>query len=67
MKDNPYRQVGRVIALTTVIPVSGFVGYVIGYYLDRWFDTTFLYVVFLLLGIASGIVQLVREIPVNGK
>lgn len=64
MKDdnNPYRQVGRVVGLTTVVPVSGFVGYVMGFYLDKWFGTHFLYIVFLLLGIASGIMQLIRDL-----
>jgi F0F1-type ATP synthase assembly protein I len=38
------------------------VGYGIGYGLDKLFHTGFLKVVFLLLGIASGIIELVREL-----
>ena len=62
MKDNPYKQVGRVMGLATMLPVSGFVGYIMGYYLDKWFGTLFLYIVFLILGIASGIISLIREL-----
>lgn len=42
------------------LPASTFVGYLMGSTLDRWFHTTYLTVVFLLLGIASGFVQLIR-------
>ncbi len=60
--DNPYKQVGRVVGLATLLPVSGFVGYVMGYYLDKWLGTHFLYIVFLILGIASGIISLIRDL-----
>jgi ATP synthase protein I len=66
-EPNVYRQVGRVLSLATLLPVSGFVGYGMGYYLDKWLGTGFLYIVFFLLGIAAGILQLVRELsPNNG-
>jgi F0F1-type ATP synthase assembly protein I len=57
-----YRQFGRYMTLATLLPAATFVGYAIGYLLDRWLATNFLYLVFLLLGIASGILQLVREL-----
>jgi len=38
------------------------VGYLIGYGLDKAFRTTFLRVVFLLIGVASGMIELVREL-----
>ncbi len=45
-----------------MLPAATFVGYVIGYALDSWLHTSFLKIVFLLLGIVSGFVQLIREI-----
>jgi len=38
------------------------VGYVIGYFLDKAFGTSFLKIVFLLLGIVSGLIEMVREL-----
>jgi F0F1-type ATP synthase assembly protein I len=43
-----------------ILPASIFVGYAIGYMLDKWLGTTWLYMVFLLLGIAAGLVQVIR-------
>ncbi len=49
-------------ALAFLLPTSTFVGYAIGYLLDKAFGTHFLYLVFLLIGIASGFVQLIRQL-----
>ena len=49
-------------ALALLLPVSTFVGYVIGRLLDRAFHTNFLYIVFLLLGSAGGFIQLIRQV-----
>ncbi len=54
--------VGEYTALAFVLPTCTFVGYLIGYLLDRAFGTHFLYIPFLLLGIAAGFVQLIRQI-----
>ena len=48
--------------LALLLPVSTFVGYVIGYALDRVFHTHFLYLVFLILGSIGGFVQLIRQV-----
>jgi len=48
--------------LAFVLPACIFVGYAIGYYLDKAFGTDYLYIVFLLLGIAAGFVELIREV-----
>ena len=45
-----------------MLPAATFVGYAIGYLLDKAFHTHFLYIPFLILGIAAGFVQLVRQI-----
>ena len=54
--------VGEYTSLAFLLPVSTFVGYAIGYMLDKAFGTHFLYLVFLILGIVSGFVQLIRQI-----
>lgn len=59
---NLMRTFARYLPLATALPVSTLVGYAIGYYLDKWLGTNFLYIVFLLLGIASGMIQLIRTV-----
>jgi F0F1-type ATP synthase assembly protein I len=49
-------------ALALLLPVSTFVGYLIGYWLDRVFQTHFLYIVFLILGSVAGFAQLIRQV-----
>jgi len=43
-----------------LLPASVLAGYAMGYGLDYLFSTTFLRFVFMILGVASGIVQLMR-------
>ncbi|HEV1286647.1 MAG TPA: AtpZ/AtpI family protein [Bryobacteraceae bacterium] len=52
----------RYTAIATVLPAGIYVGYVIGTLLDKWLGTQYLTIVFLLLGIAGGFVQLIREL-----
>ncbi len=54
-------QVGEYTSLAFLLPAATVVGYGIGYLLDRAFGTSFLRVVFLVLGIAAGFVQLIRQ------
>ena len=44
------------------MPAATFVGWVVGYLLDKWLHTTWLYLLGLLLGIAAGFVELVRTV-----
>jgi F0F1-type ATP synthase assembly protein I len=60
--DNIWALLGRYMSLAMALPVSTFVGYAIGYGLDHWFGTTYLRIVFLLLGIVAGFVELLRGI-----
>lgn len=53
---------GRYLSLAALLPAATFVGYAAGYGLDRLFGTHFLYLVFLLLGIAAGFIELIREV-----
>ena len=52
----------RYTAVAMTLPASTFAGYMIGYALDSWLKTTYLRIVFLILGILSGFVQLIRQL-----
>ena len=45
-----------------MMPVSALLGYGLGYLLDNEFDTTWLYLAGLILGIVAGFVQLIRQL-----
>lgn len=55
-------QVGEYTSLAVMLPAATLVGYIIGYLLDKAFHTHFLYIPFLILGIAAGFVQLIRQL-----
>lgn len=67
MKKSAMEQVGQYTSLAFLLPASTFVGYAIGYLLDKAFGTHFLYLVFLLLGIAAGFVELFRRLLQDSK
>lgn len=50
----------RYSGLAFLLPTAVFVGYLIGYLLDRALGTHFLYIVFLLIGIAAGLIEVIR-------
>jgi F0F1-type ATP synthase assembly protein I len=52
----------RYTAIATMLPGGIAAGYFIGLGLDHWLGTTYLKIVFLLLGIAGGFAQLIREL-----
>ena len=60
-QKSPMATVGEYTALAFLLPVSTFVGYAIGYLLDKAFGTHFLYWIFLILGTVAGFVQLIRQ------
>jgi F0F1-type ATP synthase assembly protein I len=53
--------VGEYTTLAFLLPVSALIGYVLGYLLDKEFQTTWMYIPGLIVGIAAGIVQLIRH------
>jgi len=61
-KNNVWDAVARYASVAMLLPASAFVGYAIGYGLDRFFSKRFFGVTFLLLGVASGLVQVIREL-----
>jgi F0F1-type ATP synthase assembly protein I len=54
--------VGEYTSLAFMLPSATFVGYLIGYLLDKAFGTHWLYIPFLILGIVAGFVQLIRQV-----
>ena len=55
----------RYTAIATALPAAAFAGYLIGHWLDQLLGTRYLQIVFLLLGIVGGFVQLIRELMRN--
>ena len=64
-KKTVWVQIGEYASLGVMLPACTVAGYVLGLLLDRFFGTHFLYLVFLLVGIAAGFVQLVRVVSRN--
>ncbi len=62
---NVYAQVGKYTGLAFILPVSTLVGWAIGYFLDKLFHTHFLYLVFLILGVIAGFMELLRELEAD--
>jgi ATP synthase protein I len=62
MPKNDLVQFGRYYSLVLLLPICMAVGYGIGYGLDRLFGTHFLRIIFIFLGFASGMIELVREL-----
>ena len=54
--------VGEYTSLAFLLPAATFVGYLMGYLLDKALGTHWLYIPFLILGIVSGFVQLIRQL-----
>jgi ATP synthase protein I len=61
-KDNVARELGKYYNIAFLLPASILVGFGIGYGLDKLFGTGFLKIVFLLLGVAAGIIEVIREL-----
>lgn len=61
-KDDLFRQFGKYYGLAFLLPASILVGYLIGYLLDKMFGTQFLKIVMLFLGVAAGIIEVIREL-----
>jgi len=61
-KRSVWALVGRYSGLAFLLPAGTFAGYALGWALDRLFQTNFLYLVFLLFGIAGGFLELIRTL-----
>jgi F0F1-type ATP synthase assembly protein I len=65
--DNPWAQASRYLSLGLTLPAGTALGYLIGYLLDRLFHTTFVWLIFLLLGSVGGFLALLRELNILSK
>jgi F0F1-type ATP synthase assembly protein I len=54
--------IGKYVNLGLLLPISTFVGYLLGYGLDMLFHTMWLRYVFLALGTIAGFFELIREL-----
>lgn len=54
--------VGEYMSLAFMLPVATFVGLALGYLLDKAFHTHWIYIPGLILGIAAGFTQLIRQL-----
>jgi F0F1-type ATP synthase assembly protein I len=57
----------RYTSLAMALPATVVAGYFIGYALDAWLHTTYLKVVFLILGVVGGMTQLIQLITRDMK
>ena len=56
------RQAGVYLNLAFLMPTCTVIGYVMGYLLDKFFGTHFLWMVFLGFGIAAGFIEVFRVV-----
>jgi len=62
-KKENYRKILELASLGLTLPSSIAIGLFSGYYLDKWLGTQpWLLIIFLLFGIASGIISLIRGV-----
>jgi F0F1-type ATP synthase assembly protein I len=61
-RPNPWVQVGRYSQLALMLPAGTVVGWLLGSALDRWLHTSWISVVGLFLGIAAGMIELIRTV-----
>lgn len=60
-KNGAWRQIGTYTGLALMVPAAGLTGFGIGFGLDHHFGTGVIFrVVFLLLGSAAGLIEIVR-------
>jgi len=60
--DSDAKSLGKYLELALLLPISTMIGLAMGYGLDKLFGTHFIYIIFMLLGTAAGIIQLIREL-----
>jgi F0F1-type ATP synthase assembly protein I len=61
-KKSPWVQVGRYSQLAMMLPAGTVAGWILGSALDRWLHTSWISVVGLFLGIAAGMIELIRTV-----
>ena len=66
-KKSPWVQVGRYSQLAFMLPAGTVAGYLLGSLLDRWLHATWIAIVGLLLGTATGLIELIRTVVRDTK
>lgn len=66
-KKSVWAQIGDYASLGVLMPASTVTGYFLGVLLDHLFGTHFLYIVFLIVGIVAGFVEMVRIVSRNSE
>ena len=61
-KKNPWVQVGRYSQLALMLPAGTVMGWLLGSAVDRWLHTSWISIVGLFLGIAAGMIELIRSV-----
>jgi F0F1-type ATP synthase assembly protein I len=61
-KKSPWVQVGRYSQLALMLPAGTVAGWLLGSALDRWLHTSWISIVGLFLGIAAGMMELIRTV-----
>ena len=61
-KDDLAKQFGRYYAVVFLLPSAVLVGFGLGYLLDYFLKTGFIKIIGLFLGLAAGMIELVREL-----
>lgn len=59
---SPWVQVGRYSQLALMLPAGTVAGWLIGSALDHWLHVSWINIVGLLLGIAAGLIELIRTV-----
>ncbi|OFV98735.1 MAG: hypothetical protein A3H28_12360 [Acidobacteria bacterium RIFCSPLOWO2_02_FULL_61_28] len=71
MADAPnksvWKQIGEYASLGIMLPAATVTGYFLGVLLDHWFHTSFLTIVFLLIGIVAGFIEVIRVVSRNSS
>jgi F0F1-type ATP synthase assembly protein I len=60
MDPNNRSDLGKYMNLALLLPISAFVGYLLGYGIDALFHTGWIRYVFLVLGVVAGFVETFR-------
>jgi F0F1-type ATP synthase assembly protein I len=65
-RANPLIWLSKYLSLALTLPASVFAGYVLGAFADHFLHRSWLIALGILLGMAAGIIQIVRELSREG-
>lgn len=65
--ERPLLWLGKYLSLALTLPASVVVGYILGALFGHWLHIPFLRVIGILLGMAAGLIQILRELSREEK